>query len=86
MKNAHLIFASMIFHLITFVTLGLGSIYQNQLLTGGALVSLALGLLMCKLCLDHIDEQPVVEERVELEPQSDDPYIVQLVHQKKNAE
>ena len=76
-----LLLGSTIFHLTTFISLGLSSVYQSKLAGFLALVSLMLGLYMNKLANDKLGcsgEENTNEDDV-LEYSSDDPYLATIV-------
>ena len=59
----------MILHLVTFITLALGSVYEQTWLTFGSLISLALGLYFGKESLERLDAANFEDT---IEPAEDD--------------
>lgn len=55
MSTKLLVLVSMICHLATYLLLGLGSIYEMQILTFGSLCTLAIGLYFGKEVLERLD-------------------------------
>ena len=74
-----LIVISSVLQLIMFSALALGSIYEQQWLTGGALVVLMISLYLNKLMLEESDVE-------ELDPAENagDPYLAELVRTVRN--
>jgi hypothetical protein len=66
----------MVLHIITFILLGLGGIYDSKLLAFGALVSLMVGLFFGKEALETADVASQVVEIIE----EDDGFIDVDVH------
>lgn len=66
------ILISMISHMITFILLGLGSIYENGILTFLSLVSMMIGLFLAKEVLETLDttenatKKPRISRKVDL--------------------
>ena len=55
MSTRLLILTNMILHMVTFIALALGSIYELGWLTFGSLVTLMLGLYFGREALDRLD-------------------------------
>jgi len=57
-----MILTSMILHMVTFIALALGSIYELNWLTFGSLITLALGIYFGKETLERLDYEESLKE------------------------
>lgn len=57
-----MILTSMILHMVTFVAIALGSIYELKWLMFGSLLTLALGIFFGKETLERLDYEENIEK------------------------
>ena len=70
-KNLQIL-VSMICHMLTFIFLGLGSIYESGVLTFLSLLTLMLGLFFGKEALENVDMEEFLRVWKTLNNQDDD--------------